>query len=391
LSVGSEGWQGISFAKGRREMKLLEWQGRELFQRYGIPVPCGEVVDDPAAARRVAAGLGSAVVLKAQVPVGGRGKAGGIRIAPSPQEAERVAAELLGSEIKGIEVERLLVAEAVEIRAEHYLGITIDRARRTPVMIYSPEGGVEIEEVACTKPEAVAREHIPPLEGPSPFRLRRLFRIAPPGLRKDLSRIALKLYELFRDYEATLVEINPLAETPAGLLALDAKVIIDEDHSPDPKFAELGAVAGDPIERVAREAGFSYVRLEGDIGVIGNGAGLVMATLDLVSQAGGKPACFLDIGGGARAERVRAAVELVLGDERVRAVFVNVFGGITRCDEVARGLIEGAGGTRVPIVVRLTGTNEEEGRRILSQAGVRPVETMEEGAELVVSLAEEGR
>lgn len=372
-------------------MKLLEWQGRKLFTRFGIPIPEGEVVGDPAGARRVAETIGGPVVLKAQIPVGGRAKAGGIKLAASPDEAEKVAAELLGREIKGIRVERILVVEAAEIRGEHYLGITLDRSRCAPVMIYSPEGGIEIEEVAERKPEAVAREHIPPLEGPSPFRLRRLFRIASPEFRKDLSRIALKLYELFREYEATLVEINPLAETPGGLLALDAKVIIDEDHTPDPKFAEFEEASLDSTEAAAREVGFSYVRLEGDIGVIGNGAGLVMATLDLVSRAGGKPACFLDIGGGARAERVKAALELVLGDQRVRAVFVNVFGGITRCDEVARGLIEGSRGTGVPMVVRLTGTNEEEGRRILAQAGVRPVETMEEGAELVVSLAKEGR
>ncbi|MGY4707825.1 ADP-forming succinate--CoA ligase subunit beta [Candidatus Bipolaricaulota sp. J31] len=372
-------------------MKLLEWQGRLLFERFGIPVPKGEVVERPADARRVAEGIGGKVVLKAQIPVGGRGKAGGIKPAASPDEAEKLAAELLEREIKGIKVERLLVVQAAEIHGEHYLGITIDRARRAPVMIYSPEGGIEIEEVAKREPEAVSREHIPPLEGPSSFRLRRLFRIAPSDLKKDLARIALKLYELFRDYEATLVEINPLAETPDGLLALDAKVIIDDDHTPDPRFAELAEDVTDPAERVAREAGFSYVRLDGDIGVIGNGAGLVMATLDLVSQAGGRPACFLDIGGGARAERVKRAVELVLEDGRVRAVFVNVFGGITRCDEVARGLVDGTAGAGVPVVVRLTGTNEEEGREILKEAGLEPVETMEEGASLVVSLVKEGR
>ncbi len=370
-------------------MKLLEWQGRELFRRYDIPVPNGEVVEDAAHARRVAEGIGGAVVLKAQIPVGGRGKAGGIKLASTPDEAEHLASELLGSEIKGFRVEKLLVAQAVEVRGEHYLGITIDRSQRVPVMIYSPEGGIEIEEVARMRPEAVSRERIPPLEGPSGFRLRRLFRIAPPELRRGLSHIALQLYRLFSDYEATLVEINPLAQASNGLMALDAKVIIDDDHTTDLKFEEFEEIIRDSTEMAAREAGFSYVRLEGDIGVIGNGAGLVMATLDLVSQAGGKPACFLDIGGGARAERVRKAVELVLGDERVRAVFVNVFGGITRCDEVARGLVQGSRGTRLPIVVRLTGTNEEDGRRILTEAGVRPVETMEEGAQMVVSLVKE--
>lgn len=391
MSVGGGKEARLSFCEGGGEMKLLEWQGRELFSRHGIPVPQGEVSDTPEKAREVTERLGKPVVLKAQVPVGGRGKAGGIKLASSPGEAERIARELLGSSIKGCEIKKLLVVEAVEVRREHYLGITLDRARHAPVMIYSPNGGIEIEEVARQKPEAVGREHIPPLEGLSPFRLRRLFRIAPPELRKDLSRLATKLYELFVDYEATLVEINPLAETPNGLLALDSKVIIDDDHSPSPKLEGLVEEFGDLDELAAREAGFSYVKLDGDIGVIGNGAGLVMATLDLVSQAGGKPACFLDIGGGARAERVRKAVELVLSDPRVKAVFVNVFGGITRCDEVARGLVEGASGSQVPIIVRLTGTNEPEGRAILREAGLEPVGTMEEGAKRAVELAKEAR
>ncbi len=372
-------------------MKLLEWQGRILFERFDIPVPRGVVVEDAPGARRAAEEIGTPVVLKAQIPVGGRGKAGGVRLARTPEEAGAIAVELIGREIAGAVVGKLLVAEAVEIEGEHYLGITLDRTRAAPVLIYSPEGGVEIEEVARARPEAVAREPIPPLEGPSAFRLRRLFRSAPPALRGELSRLALKLYGLFREYEAILVEINPLAETPRGLLALDAKVIVDDDHSPHPRFAALAEEVADPAERAARDAGFSYVRLDGDIGVIGNGAGLVMATLDLVAQAGGKPACFLDIGGGARAERVRRAVELVLGDGRVRAVFVNVFGGITRCDEVARGLVAVTAGAGVPVVVRLTGTNEAEGRRILKEAGLEPVGTMEEGASLVVSLVKEGR
>ena len=372
-------------------MKLLEWQGRVLFEKFGIPIPPGVVAEDAQGARRAAGEIGTPVVLKAQIPVGGRGKAGGIKFAWTPDEAGHIAAELIGREIKGAVVRRLLVVKAADVEGEHYLGITINRARAVPVFIYSPEGGVEIEEVARARPEAVSREPIPPLEGPSAFRLRRLFRIAPRELRGDLMSIAMKLYRLFREYEATLVEINPLAETPDGLLALDAKVVVDDDHTPDPKFTELVEEVADPAERAARDAGFSYVRLDGDIGVIGNGAGLVMATLDLVSLAGGRPACFLDIGGGARAERVKRAVELVLEDGRVRAVLVNVFGGITRCDEVARGLVEGAVGAGVPVVVRLTGTNEGEGRKILREAGLEPVETMEEGASLVVSLVKEGR
>jgi len=370
-------------------MKLLEWQGRELFREYGIPVPAGDLAENPERAEEITSSLGRPVVLKAQVPVGGRGKAGGVVAAATPLEAREAAASLLGKEIRGAVVQRLLVVERVEVRSEHYLGLTIDRSRRMPVFIYSPEGGVEIEEVARARPEAVFREHIPPLEGPSGFRLRRLLSAAPRGMRSGLMEIAGKLYRLFRDYEATLVEINPLAETSEGLVALDAKVIIDEDHSPDPKFSRFQEELG-PGEREAREAGFSYVPLEGDIGVIGNGAGLVMATLDLVVQAGGKPACFLDIGGGARAERVRRAVELVLRDRHPKSLFVNVFGGITRCDEVAQGLVEAASSAEIPIVVRLVGTNQEAGVEILRRAGLSPVETMEEGAALAVRKAVEG-
>ena len=368
-------------------MRLLEWQGREIFERAGISMPPGALAQSPEEARSVAEELGSPVVLKAQVPVGGRGKAGGIKLAETPAQAEELARELLGTKLKGVPVEALLVVKAAELRSEHYLGITIDRGTRQPVLIYSPSGGVDIEEVARTRPEAVAKVPIPPLEGLYPFRLRRLFSPAPAELRKELSRTAVKLYSVFQEYECSLVEINPLAETETGLLALDAKVIIDDDHRPGEQFAGLSEAAEDPLEVEAKAAGLSFVRLSGDIGIIGNGAGLVMATLDLVALAGGRPANFLDIGGGARAERVKKAVELVARSGQARVLLVNVFGGITRCDEVARGIVEATGVLEIPVVVRLTGTNEREGKEILAQAGLVPVDTMEEGAARAVALA----
>ncbi|HIP99346.1 TPA: ADP-forming succinate--CoA ligase subunit beta [Candidatus Bipolaricaulota bacterium] len=371
-------------------MRLLEWQGREIFQRAGIPVPPGELATSPEEAQAVAARLGGPVVLKAQVPVGGRGKAGGIKLAATPAQAREIAKDLLGTKLKGVPVEVLLVVKATEIRSEHYLGITIDRSPRQPVLIYSPSGGVDIEEVAKIHPAKVAKVAIPPLEGLYPFRLRRLFSIAPAELRRELSRMAVKLYSVFQKYECSLVEINPVAETEAGLLALDAKVIIDDDHRPGDQFAGLSEAAEDPLEAEAKAAGLSFVRLAGDIGIIGNGAGLVMATLDLVTLAGGRPANFLDIGGGARAERVQKAVELVARSAQAKVLLVNVFGGITRCDEVARGIVEATGVLEIPVVVRLTGTNEREGKEILARAGLVPVDTMEEGAARAVALAKGG-
>lgn len=329
------------------------------------------------------------MVLKAQVAVGGRGKAGGIRTARDPQEAERIAGEMLGSELKGLPVNELLVVEAAQARSEHYLAVTLDRRTRTPVMIYSPRGGVDIEEVARTEPGAIRQAHVPPLEGPLPFRLRRLVSLAPPGLRKPLSEVAAKLYQVFTRYEANLAEINPLAETGQGLIALDAKIIIDDDHRPGDQFAGLADAVADPLEADARAAGMSYVRLSGNIGILGNGAGLVMATLDLVARAGGEGANFLDIGGGARAERVRKGVELIVRDGRAKVLFVNVFGGITRCDEVAQGVAEATAGLALPVVIRLVGTNEAEGRKVLSRAGLVPVRTMEDGAARAVALAKE--
>jgi len=370
-------------------VRLLEWQGRRILAEAGIPVPRGDVASTGDAARSVARAVGGPVVLKAQVPVGGRGKAGGIRLARDPEEAARIAGELLGSKLKGLPIRELLIVEATAVKSEHYLSVTLDRRARTPVMIYSPKGGVDIEDVARTDPRAICQVHIPPLEGPLGFRLRRLVSLAAPELRKPLAEIASKLFQVFTRYEANLVEINPLAETAHGLVALDAKVILDDDHRPGEQFAGLADAVVDPLEADARSAGMTYVRLDGDIGILGNGAGLVMATLDLVAQAGGRPANFLDIGGGARADRVRKGVELILRDGKARVLFVNVFGGITRCDEVAHGVAEATAGLELPMVIRLTGTNEAEGRAVLSRAGLTPVRTMEEGAARAVALAKE--
>lgn len=370
-------------------MRLLEWQGREVLARAGIPVPAGKVVESPTEARRVAEELGRPVVLKAQVPVGGRGKAGGVRLAQTPREAEEIAQKLLGSSIKGIPVRKLLVVEEVKAQAEHYLGVIIDRSARMPLFLYSPRGGVDIEEVAKESPDLVSKVYVPPLEGPATFRLRRLFSLAPKDLLPALIDVAKKLWSVFLNYEANLVEINPLAECDGKLLALDAKIIIDDDHSPGPQLAGLAEEVVDPLEAEAKKAGMSYVRLDGDIGILGNGAGLVMATLDLVANSGGRPANFLDIGGGARAERVKAGIDLILRDGRAKVLFVNVFGGITRCDEVARGVVQALAGKKLPVVIRLVGTNEEEGRRILAAAGFVPVRTMEEGAARAVALAKE--
>lgn len=370
-------------------MRLLEWQGRDILEKAGIPVPSGGVVRTPDQARAAASAANGPVVLKAQVPVGGRGKAGGIRPVGSPDEAARVAGEMLGSQLKGLTVGELLVVQAVRATAEHYLSVTLDRRTRSPVMIYSSQGGVDIEEVARTDPSAVCQIPIPSLEGPLAFRLRALVSSAPPELRKPLAEIAAKLYGVFTRYEANLAEINPLAVTDRGLLALDAKLILDDDHRPGEQFTGLADAVVEPLEADARTVGMSYVRLDGDIGVLGNGAGLVMATLDLVAQAGGRPANFLDIGGGARAERVRRGVELILRDGKARVLLVNVFGGITRCDEVAQGVVEATSGLGLPLVIRLTGTNEADGREVLSRAGLAPVHTMEQGAAKAVALAKE--
>ncbi len=370
-------------------MRLQEYQGKELFRRVGIPVADGKVVCSSAEAEQIARELGSPVVVKAQVLVGGRGKAGGIKLAQTPQEARTHAEALLQMTIKGERVRKVLVTKAVEIEREFYLSVTIDRAAKKPIVIFSAEGGMEIEELAQRSPEKIIRFHVDPLIGLQAYQVRTaLYRAnIGPSLMKSLTEIFFKLYQAFVQYHAQLVEINPLALADGRLIAVDSKFIIDDDDVP----AELAGweeeeLAGSPEERAAKQAGLQYVKLDGTIGIIGNGAGLVMATLDVVALKGGRPANFLDIGGGATAEIMKKALQIVLADSNVRGLFINIFGGITRCDEVARGLVatQQELGIRVPMVVRLTGTNESEGREILKARGITPVADMEEGAAEIV-------
>lgn len=370
-------------------MRLQEYQGKELFRRVGIPVVDGLVALSAEQAEEAAEELGCPVVVKAQVLVGGRGKAGGIKLAQTPAEARTHAENILQMTIKGERVRKVLITQAVEIEKEFYLSVTIDRAAKKPIMIFSAEGGMEIEELAKRYPEKIIRFHVDPLIGLQAYQVRTALYQAgiAPSLMKPLSDIFLKLYQAFVQYRAQLVEINPLAIAGGQLIAIDSKFIIDDDDVP----AELAGweeeeLAGSAEERAAKQAGLQYVKLDGTIGIIGNGAGLVMATLDVVALKGGRPANFLDIGGGANAEIMKKALQIVLSDSHVRGLFINIFGGITRCDEVARGLVatQRELGIRVPMVVRLTGTNEVEGRKILEAQGITPVTDMEEGAAEIV-------
>ncbi|MCS6936135.1 MAG: ADP-forming succinate--CoA ligase subunit beta [Candidatus Bipolaricaulota bacterium] len=371
-------------------MRLQEYQGKELFRRVGISVSEGQIATTPQEAEEIARTLGGAVVVKAQVLVGGRGKAGGVKLAQTPAEARAHAEKILQMSIKGERVRKVLITRAVEIEREFYLSITIDRSAKQPVVIFSAEGGIEIEELAKTHPEKIIKFHIHPLVGLQGYQVRTaLFQAKlDPKWMTPLSEIFFKLYEAFTRYRAHLVEINPLALTRDGRwLAVDAKVMIDDDDVPSELAGwEAEELASSSEERAAREADLQYVKLDGSIGIIGNGAGLVMSTLDLVALNGGRPANFLDIGGGANAEVMKQALKIVLSDSQVRGLFINIFGGITRCDEVARGLVatQQELGIRVPMVVRLTGTNEIEGRRILQEHGITPVAGMEEGAAEIV-------
>ena len=365
-------------------MKLHEYQAKEIFGRYALPVQRGVVIDRP---ERVATlDLRYPVVVKAQVLVGGRGKAGGIKLAPTPRDAEAQARAILGMQIKGERVDRVLVVEAVEIDAEFYLAFVTDRAARCVVAIASAAGGVEIETVARTSPEKIARIPIEPFLGFLPFQARALGRRL--GMRGALlgqfTDIAATLSRLYWAEDAELAEINPLARVGDTLLCVDAKLVLDDNalyrHPDLPPSEELT-----PLEREARAHGLSYVELDGDIAVIGNGAGLVMSTLDLLAHFGGRAANFLDIGGGASTEGMRVALHIVQRKPGVRALFINIFGGITRCDDVARGII--ADPPRIPVSIRLTGTNEEEGQRILRDAGLTAGLDPEEGARKAVELA----
>ncbi|MBP7560540.1 MAG: ADP-forming succinate--CoA ligase subunit beta [Armatimonadetes bacterium] len=378
-------------------MKIHEYQAKRLFAEIGIPVPEGRLAHTPDEAAQAAQELGPPVAVKAQVLVGGRGKAGGIKLAASVSEAEDRAAEILGMEIKGLPVRSVLVERTADIRSELYLSIALDRASRAPLLLGSAMGGVDIEEVARTRPEAIERVPIDPEFGLRPYTawaaLRRM--LGDPDLTRQAVRIAGKLYSLFMDLDSSLVEINPLIVTGEGqVMALDAKVNLDDNalHRHPQLDALRDLDAEDPRERDAKANDLSFVALEGDIGCIVNGAGLAMATMDMVKHAGGRPANFLDVGGSSRPEKVLHAMRIILADPQVRVILLNIFGGITRCDDIAQGLIAARTelGVRVPIVARLTGTNEQEGRALLRSVGLESAETMEEAVRTAVRVAEGG-
>ena len=372
-------------------MKFLEYQVKERFRAAGIPVPDGRLARTPDEAALAAGALGP-IAVKAQVPVGGRGKAGGIKLARTAADAKRVAGEILGMTIKGYTVREVWCETAQEITRELYLGLTLDRDARKPVLILSAQGGMEIEEVAETHPEAIAKLHPDPWRGPLPFEVRDLiFRAGLGPLQAQLTPLVGKLYALARTYDALTIEINPLALTQdGGLVAADGKLEIDENAMFRHKDLH-GADESDedPLEAEARRRKLTYVRLDGSIGVIGNGAGLVMNTLDLVQREGGRAANFLDVGGGAKAEVVHSALELLAGDPHVKGILINIFGGITRGDEVAHGIIDASRdlNLKLPLVVRMTGTREEEGRQLLREAGIIPETTATGAARKVVELA----
>jgi succinyl-CoA synthetase beta subunit len=378
-------------------MDLLEYQGKQLFAQYGVPVPEGRLAVTPKEARVAAEELGYPVVVKAQVQIGGRGKAGGIKVANDADEAEAHAKAILGMDIRGLTVHEVWVEPASDIAAEYYAAVVFDRSAKKVLMMLSAAGGVEIETVP---EEEIARLHVDPLVGFQDFQGRRL--AFESGIDADVVRpvgaMLAKLYNAFVQTDAMLVEVNPLIVTgDRQVTALDAKVTVDDNALPrQPVIAEMrNPSAEDPQEQMAKERGITYVKLDGEIGILGNGAGLVMSTLDVVAQAGGRPANFLDVGGGAEADEIVAALEVLLSDDKVKAVLFNIFGGITRCDEVANGILQALDqiDVKVPIVVRLDGTNDEEGRRILEEADapqLHPAKTMLEAAEMVVRMSKEG-
>jgi succinyl-CoA synthetase beta subunit len=381
-------------------MDLLEYQGKQLFARHGIPVPDGRPARTVEEAVVAAKEVGFPCAVKAQVKIGGRGKAGGIKIAQNEDEAREHSAAILGMDIKGFTVHEIWIEAASEIESEYYASIVFDRGAKAPLIMLSTQGGMDIEEVADSNPEAIATLHVDPLLGFQDFHGRRLAFEA--GVDADLVRpvgaFLHQLYGTFIAEEALLVEVNPLIVTPQRTVAaLDAKVTLDDNalfrHADNAGLRDPSDE--DPQEQMAHERGLTYVKLDGDIGILGNGAGLVMSTLDVVAHYGGAPANFLDAGGGSKAEAITSAVEVILSDDKVKAVLFNIFGGITRCDEVAKGLIEAFNTIhpQVPFVVRLDGTNDVEGRQILADAdlpNVHTAATMDEAAQKVVELATGG-
>lgn len=378
-------------------MNLLEFEAKRVFQEYGIPIPQGEAAESPLQAEEIAKRIGGPVVIKAQVATGGRGKAGGILFAETPEEAGKVAGKLLGIDIRGFKVARVLVEKKLSIKEEVYFGITVDRSSQRYVALGSKEGGVDIEEVASKTPEKIIRFQIDPLYGFRTHHARLVAKALGYSGRQmtALSAIFLSLYKLVVEKDAELTEINPLVETSEGaFVAADARLSIDDNslfRHLDFKERLFSEQRGEytPEELEARKKGLAYVKLDGDIGIIGNGAGLTMATMDIISLKGGKSANFLDLGGGASSEQMSAALSLIFSDNRVKVVFINILGGITRCDEVARGILEvkEKQGFEKPLVVRLMGTNEEEGRQMLRNAGVEVSPSLDEGAAKAVEIA----
>lgn len=385
-------------------MDLFEYQARDLFAKHGVPVLKGIVATTPEEAKAAAEEIGGLTVIKAQVKTGGRGKAGGVKLAKNPDEAYEYAQQILGMDIKGHTVHRVLVAQGADIAEEYYFSILLDRANRSYLAMCSVEGGMEIEQLAAERPEALAKVEVDPLVGIDSAKAQEIVEAAgfSAELQPKVVEVLVKLGDVFKKEDATLVEVNPLVQTPEGdILALDGKVSLDDNaefRQPD-HVALVDKSAENPLEAKAKQHDLNYVKLDGEVGVVGNGAGLVMSTLDVVAYAGEKhgnvkPANFLDIGGGASAEVMAAGLEIILGDEQVKSVFVNVFGGITSCDAVAEGIVKaleilGDSATK-PLVVRLDGNNVEEGRRILSEANhplVAQATTMDSGADKAAELA----
>ena len=376
-------------------MKLHEYQSKQIFAKYGIPIPKGRVAATASEAKAIAEELGGRVVIKSQVLVGGRGKAGGVKLAKDPEEAEQLATQILAMEIKGLPVRKVLVDEAAAIENEIYFSITNDRAARKPVMIASAAGGVEIEEVAAKTPEKIVKLHIDPLLGLRDYQARDIAASIdlPRDYWKDFNKVAMGLWQVYKETDASLAEINPLVITKdKRMIALDGKMIIDDNamfrHA---DLAEMRDIDEEvPAETEARKYGLSYIKLDGNIGCMVNGAGLAMTSMDIVKLFGGEPANFLDIGGGAGADKVAAAMRIILLDSNVKAVLFNIFGGITRCDEVARGILAAMKEVKpkVPMVVRLVGTNAEEGRKLLADAKMITAETLADAARKAVAAAQ---
>jgi succinyl-CoA synthetase beta subunit len=382
------------FCPQEGDVKLQEYRSKEILARHGVPVSDGETATSPDAARAAAERIGGPVVVKAQVLVGGRGKAGGVKLAANPDEAAARAEEIIGLQIKGVTVRTVLIAPAAQIAREYYLGLILDRAGQAVTIVASAEGGVEIEETAKANPEAILRLPLHPLIGLQEHQVRRVgFFLGLPGeLRKDFATMLRGLHAAFMESDADLAEINPLVLTDDGqLLALDAKIVLDDSalfrHPDLEAMRDLGEE--EPSEIAAREAGINFIKLDGSIGCMVNGAGLAMTTMDLVKLAGGEPANFLDIGGGAKADRVAAAFRIILDDPNVRAILINIFGGITRGDEVAHGIVEARAslGRQVPMVVRIVGTNATDAAEILRAANLITAESLDDAARKAVAAA----